>query len=423
MTQRGDGPLHDRRSFLSQAGGAMLLGLTAGAGTGAMEHPEHRGSAQDQKVDGVDARRIRLFLCGDVMTGRGIDQIQPHPGDPRLFEPYVRSALQYLEIAERASGPIPRAVGPAYIWGDALADLDRARPDVRIVNLETAVTKTGEPWPGKGIHYRMHPANIGCLTAAQIDCCVLANNHVLDWGHDGLLETIAVLRGAGLRIAGAGRDEAEACTPAAIELPQGGRVLVFGFGSSSSGVPEEWAAARRRPGVCMLDEDDSRAVEQVARLVRAAQRPGDVVVASIHWGGNWGHGVPDEQRLLAHRLIEEAGVDLVHGHSSHHPRPIEVHLGKLILYGCGDFLNDYEGIGGYEAFRPELGFMYLPELDASDGRLLRLVLVPTRIGGFRVNRATDDERRWLLETLNREAHRVGTRLLEQQDGSLELQWT
>jgi poly-gamma-glutamate synthesis protein (capsule biosynthesis protein) len=396
----------------------MLFAMAAGARTMASST---EGKLDSLAVPADAGRRIRLFLAGDVMTGRAIDQIQRHPGDPHIHEPYVRSALQYLEIAERASGPIPRAVTPDYIWGDALAAIDRAEPHARIVNLETAVTERGEPWPGKGIQYRMHPANVACLTAARIDCCVLANNHVLDWGRAGLDETLAVLRAAGLRTAGAGRDESEACAPAVIDGPHGGRVLVFGFGSHSSGVPMEWAATRDRSGVCMLSDTDERDVERVARLVQAARRPGDVVVASIHWGGNWGYEVPAEQRSLAHRLVDAAGVDVVHGHSSHHPRPIEVHRGKLILYGCGDLLNDYEGIGGYEALRPELGFIYLPDLDARDGALVRLTLVPTRIGRFRVNLATAEEQQWLLETFNRESRDFGTQLVAQPDGSVVLQ--
>lgn len=369
-----------------------------------------------------DARRVRLFLCGDVMTGRGIDQVMPHPGEPRLREPYVRSALRYVEIAEEASGAIPRAVAPDYIWGDALPLLERIRPEARIVNLETAVTRFGAPWPGKGVHYRMHPANVACLTAARLDCCVLANNHVLDWGYEGLGETLAVLEAAGLRVAGAGCDAAAASAPATIELPHGGRVLVLAFGSPSSGVPEEWAATRRRAGVCLLDEDHPGAFERVEQAVRSARRPGDVVIASIHWGSNWGYEVPDQQRRLARRLVEQAGVDLVHGHSSHHPRPIEVHAGKLILYGCGDFLNDYEGIGGQEDFRPMLGFMYLPELDAASGRLLRLAMVPTRIERFRVNRASPAERDWLVDSLNGACRDCGTQLVEREDGSVELRW-
>ena len=105
---------------------------------------------------------IKLFLCGDVMTGRGIDQILRESCEPQLYERYVRNAVDYVRLAERASGPIPRRVDERYIWGDALEELERARPHIRIINLETAVTQS-EDWLEKGINYRMHPANVGCL--------------------------------------------------------------------------------------------------------------------------------------------------------------------------------------------------------------------------------------------------------------------
>src|SRR5262249_33320603 len=149
---------------------------------------------------------LRLFLCGDVMTGRGIDQALPHPLNPVLYEPYVRDAREYVALAEEANGPIPRPLGVDYVWVDALQELERARVDLRVVNLETAVTSAETPWPGKGIHYRMHPQNIECLTAAKINACALANNHVLDWGYDGLSETLKNLDAAGIAHAGAGND-------------------------------------------------------------------------------------------------------------------------------------------------------------------------------------------------------------------------
>ncbi|HVY91106.1 MAG TPA: CapA family protein, partial [Bryobacteraceae bacterium] len=170
---------------------------------------------------------VTLFLCGDVMTGRGIDQILPHPSPPGLFESYVISALEYVDLAERASGPIPRRADFNYIWGEALAELDRVAPAAGIVNLETAVTTSSDHTP-KGINYRMHPANIRCLTAAKIDCCVLANNHVLDWGRAGLEETLHTLRGAGFGTAGAGRNLNEALAPCIINAGAA-RILVFAF--------------------------------------------------------------------------------------------------------------------------------------------------------------------------------------------------
>jgi poly-gamma-glutamate capsule biosynthesis protein CapA/YwtB (metallophosphatase superfamily) len=91
---------------------------------------------------------VLLFACGDVMTGRGVDQILPHPGDPELREGYTRDARAYVRLAEQASGPIPRPVGFAWPWGDALEVLDAMAPDVRLVNLETAVTRVADFAPG-----------------------------------------------------------------------------------------------------------------------------------------------------------------------------------------------------------------------------------------------------------------------------------
>src|SRR5262245_26904023 len=106
-----------------------------------------------------DPRPITLCLCGDVMTGRGVDQVLPHPSNPRLHESYVKSALEYVTVAESIHGRIARPVHFAYPWGEALAEMDRLGPDVRILNLETSIT-TSEDYEPKGINYRMHPANM-----------------------------------------------------------------------------------------------------------------------------------------------------------------------------------------------------------------------------------------------------------------------
>jgi poly-gamma-glutamate synthesis protein (capsule biosynthesis protein) len=364
---------------------------------------------------------MRLFLAGDVMTGRGVDQILRHPGDPALHEAYAQSALDYVALAERKNGRIPRGVDDAYIWGDALEELARSRPDARIVNLETAATQS-DNWQPKGINYRMHPANAGCLRAAAIDCCVLANNHVLDWGEAGLRETLQTLAAAGIRAAGAGPDHAAAAAPAVLPLAGTGRVLVFAFATDSSGVPAEWAAGATSPGVNLLAELSQRAVDELAGRIAAQKQHGDFVVASIHWGDNWGYRIPQAHVGFAHALIDTAGVDLVHGHSSHHPLAIEVHRGKLVLYGCGDFINDYEGINGLESYRGELGLMYLPELDPGNGQLLRLGIIAFERRRLRLQRAGAADTRWLCALLDREGRRFGTRTRLGGANWFELDW-
>jgi poly-gamma-glutamate synthesis protein (capsule biosynthesis protein) len=364
---------------------------------------------------------MRLFLCGDVMTGRGIDQALPHPVHPNLYEPYVRDAREYVALAEKASGPIPRPLSFEYIWGDALAELERAEVDLRIANLETAISSAETPWPEKGIHYRMHPQNIGCLTAAQISACALANNHVLDWGYDGLSETLKTLDAAGIAHAGAGNDSDEAMHPAVLNTSADGRVLLFSFASTSSGVPQDWKATSISPGVNVLDEFSEAAAARVADRMRAHQQPGDLIIASIHWGSNWGYEIPRDQITFAHRLIEE-GIAIVHGHSSHHVKAIEVFKDRLVLHGCGDFLTDYEGISGYEMFRGDLALMYLIELNSCSGELIAARLVPMRMRRFRLERASAADANWLCNLLNQLGKPFATQTCLHNDDSLTLHW-
>ena len=333
---------------------------------------------------------VRLLLTGDVMLGRGVDQILPHHADPQIYEGWVKDARDYVALAEAANGgplPLPAvaARGAAYPWGDfGLAEIAAMAPDATVVNLETALTARGAPWPGKGIHYRCHPANAACLAAAGVDVAALANNHALDWGRfEALDDTLAALRGAGVRAAGAGHTLAEAERPAVVELPPRsggggggggksagggkdsassgvsgaaapaaaaaapagepageqqqqqqqqqeheqplpGRVLVWAFGHESSGVMPGWDATPARPGIAVTDLSAADA-ERIAATVRAAKtRPGDVAVVSLHVGGNWGFDVPEAQKQFAHALLDAGGPDVVHCHSSHHAKGFEV---------------------------------------------------------------------------------------------------
>jgi poly-gamma-glutamate synthesis protein (capsule biosynthesis protein) len=369
--------------------------------------------------DHADPATISLFLAGDVMTGRGIDQILPHPGDDRLHEDYVKSALEYVHLAERAHGPVHRPVAFDYIWGEALSELDRRKPDARIVNLETAVTH-GTAYEVKGINYKMSPANLPVITAAGVDCCVLANNHVLDWGRAGLIETLTTLELAGVHYAGAGRSAAAAVEPAVLCTRKGPRVLVFGFALPCSGVPSDWAAGAGKPGVNLIPSLTVEHAEGISETIHGVRKPGDMVVASIHWGRNWGYEIPQAQIRFAHRLIDTRAVDLVYGHSSHHFKAIEVYRNRPILYGCGDFIDDYEGISGYEEFRDDLVLMYFPTIRAADAALVALEMVPLQVRNMRLIPPSTTDRAWVLERLERECARFGTRVGAGSDGTLRL---
>ena len=354
---------------------------------------------------------VSIVLAGDVMLGRGIDQILRHSVDPVLYEAHMRSAAGYVDLAEGKHGPIPRKAPAEYVWGDALALLTGldSTARVRIVNLETAITGAGTPWLDKPILYRMHPANVDVLQAAGIQVATLANNHSLDWGSEGLSETLATLERAGIGTAGAGIDSAAAAAPAIIPVPDG-RVVVFAVADPSSGVPIGWGALSHRAGVHLLPDLSRKSALALASRMRSRRRePGDRVVLSIHWGGNWGNGVPADQERFARALIDAGAVDLILGHSSHHPKGMELYHGRLILYGAGDLINDYEGFGTHPEFRPELGLLYLARLSRS-GELESILLLPLRRERFRLNRATPEETGWLLDRCRRLSRGVAFRL-------------
>lgn len=364
-----------------------------------------------------DPNVLTLFLCGDVMLGRGIDQILPFPSAPTLHEGYLTNALQYVELAEKENGPIARPVNPKYIWGEALKHLSLIKPDARIINLETSIT-ISDDWVPKGINYRMNPANIKAISDADIDVCVLANNHTLDWGIHGLKETLATLHREKILTSGAGLNLNEAMAPAIIQLENKNcRLLVFSIATKSSGVPEEWTADESKPGINYAPDLSSHTISKLNASIQDWKQPGDIIILSIHWGGNWGYSIPKEHSFFAHQMIDR-GVDVLYGHSSHHVKGIEIYREKLILYGCGDFINDYEGIKNYEEFRSDLPVMFFPRIDIPTGKLIELKLVPLHLKNFALHTPQSADLHWIEKTLNREGKGLGTHFEVQPDFSL-----
>jgi poly-gamma-glutamate synthesis protein (capsule biosynthesis protein) len=186
-------------------------------------------------------------------------------------------------------------------------------------------------------------------------------------------------------------------------------------------VPPEWAAGPKQPGINLLPDLSEAAAREVVATVKRHARRGDVVIVSLHWGGNWGYATSREEVDFAHRLIDQAGAAIVHGHSSHHAKGLEIYKGRLILYGCGDLLNDYEGIGGYERYRPDRALMYFATVDAGTGELLGLRMAPMQIRHFRLNRASRDDSDWLKNLLKRESKPHGLEVRLQEDGMLAVQ--
>jgi poly-gamma-glutamate synthesis protein (capsule biosynthesis protein) len=306
-----------------------------------------------------------------------------------------------------------------YIWGAALDEFSVLRPDVRIINLETSITQS-DRFAAKGINYRMSPENAGCLGAAAIDCCTLANNHVLDFGPDGLLDTCSALDRLRIKAAGAGRNAAEATAPAVMEIGDGARVLVWSFASTTSGVPRSWAATQTRAGVNLLPDMSSGTVASISEQIERLRRPRDVIVVSLHWGPNWGYEVPESHRRFAHALIDQADASIVYGHSSHHAKAIETYRNRTVLYGCGDFLNDYEGIEGHESYRDDLPLLYVADVNVTSKHVVALDLAPFQIRRFQLTHASPQDRNWLQQTLDRESRGYGSVVEFSKEGRLRV---
>jgi len=363
---------------------------------------------------------VTVLLGGDVMLGRGVDQILPHPGEPALHEPYVHDARRYVELAERANGSIPRPADFSWPWGDALAILDDVAPEVRLINLETTITADGEFAERKAVHYRMNPDNLPALNAFRPDVCALANNHILDFGYPGLADTVNALTSAGIQGAGAGADLLIAHHPVLLTSGMNNRVVIGSVATKSSGVPETWAAHHDHPGLSLIrDPSNWDLADDVAAGVLSHKRTGDVAIVSVHWGSNWGYGLALSEIQFAHRLID-AGIDIVHGHSSHHPRSIEIYRGKTILYGCGDVIDDYEGIGGHEPYRTDLRLLYLISTAPSSGELISLRMIPLRVRRMRLERAARTDAEWLRATLEHISRRFQIRVVVGSDELLEV---
>ncbi len=290
--------------------------------------------------------KLRLLFVGDVMLGRLVNQ-----------------ALSSLP--------------PVYPWGDTLPLFQQV--DVRVCNLECAISDRGEPWSitPKTFHFRSDSKNVAVLKAASIDAVSLANNHALDFGYEGLLDTLDILRAANIQYAGAGKNIAEA-SEAAIWEAKGKKLGLIALTDNEPG----WEATEDRPGILYLPITlKGSRTEKLFEVVKKTREQVDILIVAAHWGPNWGYNPPAEQIPFAHALIDE-GVDIIFGHSGHIVRGIELYKGKPIMYCTGDFIDDY---AVDEVERNDQSFVFFVEVEGRN--ITHLLLYPTIIQDFQARRA------------------------------------
>ena len=315
---------------------------------------------------------MKIALTGDVMLGRLVDQY----------------------VVQNPSVP------PEALWGDVLPLLLSA--DCRVINLESVISSHGTKWhpTSKAFHFRAQPRALEFLRRAQIDGVTLANNHVLDYGADALVDCLKLLDGAKIQRAGAGATLEEALAPAVFSLPQGSVAIM----ALTDNEPE-WEASNTRPGVNYVSYDDEGLLEpyrsRIALALSHARRRSDLVIVSAHVGPNWGD--PSRAMQTVARDLVDMGADLYWGHSNHTPQGIELYKGRAILYSTGDFVDDYM-VDNDE--RNDLSFLFM--LEVEENRVSRIVLHPTAIEDRAVRRANENEWMFLAGTMQTKCKAFGT---------------
>ncbi len=311
---------------------------------------------------------VTLALAGDVMLGRGVNR--------RITE-----------------------FGPMYPWGNMLPTIRRA--DGFLINLECALTSHTKRWRdngGKAFYFRAHPRAVKTLQLAGVNFAALANNHAVDFGMTGLLDTVRHLGEAGIAHAGAGANLTAARTPAFLSVG-GWRIGIVAYAD----YPAAWAAGPAAPGINYTSVPPAPAdLQTIAVALATARQRADLVVFCIHWGPNMRDRPPREFREFAHRVVE-AGADVFWGHSAHVVQGIEIWQGKPIFYDTGDFVDDY----AVDAeLRNDLSALFL--LRTRPPAWERIDVVPVSISRGQVNRARGADRDWLIAKMATLSAELGT---------------
>ncbi len=325
---------------------------------------------------------ITLALAGDTMLGRG-----------------VAERLGYVE--------------PEELVADEVRDIT-TRADLFVLNLECCISERGQRWadPVKSFFFRAPPAAARTLAWLGTDCVTLANNHALDYGTEGLLDTRAHLAQAGIQVVGAGADERQARTPAILDA-NGFRLGVLGVTDH----PDDFAAGADRAGVAYADlhtqvpdwllDAVRRCREDTDPRDGVAGNTGGTVLVTPHWGPNMTPEPVPHVRSAARALVA-AGATLVAGHSAHVFHPVA----GQVLYDLGDFVDDY---AVHPALRNDLGLLFLVTLDRAGP--LGIEAVPLALDFCHTRLARGQEYAWVRERLTRACAASGGTVTER-DGRL-----
>ena len=314
---------------------------------------------------------LEFGFTGDVMLGRLVDRRQRHRP-------------------------------PEAVWGNMLSRMQGL--DGLVINLECCLSTRGRRWQRthRPFHFRADPNwAIPALRRTGVDCCALANNHVLDYEEVALSDTLEALDDAKIAGTGAGMNRDLALDPAVFSMGDL-RVAVISF---TDNLPE-YAATETTPGTAHIDVDvddpETRSMIRTA-LSRAADADPALVVASLHWGPNMVERPSPAFQRFGRWLLDQE-VDVVHGHSAHVFHGIEVVDGGVIIYDAGDYVDDY---AVDDELRNDRSFLFVLEC-TGDGRPAHLRLEPIEIYDAAVHKAGPGPASWSRERMRRRTREFDT---------------
>ena len=362
---------------------------------------------------------MQILFAGDVMLGRLVNE--------------VLANAQFT-----------------YVWGDTIDIIKRA--DFSLINLECPVSSKGKEWNKtfKVFHFRANLDAIQVLNSASIDYVSLANNHILDYDIEALLDTLDILDKNNISHSGAGRNLKEAMKPAIIEKKlklkpsnnhdsyynvdneevnnnDSKNTIRIGLISLTDNEPE-WEAKYDQAGINYIPTalDPDRYYYRLQNYIENAKKQSDLVIVSSHVGPHFRETPSMKYVNFAHKIID-LGADIYWGHSNHMPQGIELYKhndnNKIILYDCGDFIDDYAIDSNY---RNDLSFIFLLHFlmdknhklsnnNSNNGNILlqnsMIELIPTKISNFMVNTipVDDNDADLIIKRMTKRCSSLGTK--------------
>ena len=272
----------------------------------------------------------------------------------------------------------------AYPWGNILPILKNT--DINIINLETTLSNSNKKIP-KVFNFKATPDKVKSLTKASINVVNLANNHILDFDTEGLLETIQTLNAAGIKHVGAGKNLEMAKKMVTIKK-NGIKIGVIGY----TDYPKAWAATKEKTGTNFIQIGS---IQKIKNDIKTAKKNVDILIITIHWGPNMRQQPPKEFQDFAHQIIN-AGADIIHGHSAHIFQGVEVYKDKLIMYDTGDFVDDYKVDS---LLRNDQSFLFLVTVNKTG--IKKIKLIPLLISNMQVNKAEGEEKKEMIKKIKK----------------------